>query len=257
MEHSIESEPGEAAQRLLRLAANGRAGQWSATQDIDWRRDPRLPIWVTRDQARFAISQLYHGEMATAGMCRKLLSELEAGAARDCMAFQLADEMRHAEVYGRYLDRLGGIAPMEGGLESALEAAAEGPAGTLGAMVAFNVVVEGEVLRLQDTLVEFLPCPLLKQINRLIARDEARHVAFGRIYLTQALAALPPEDRSRLYDWVHALWHEASGSTLARRSRNPAVRSVLRKWLGKGWRHHQAALDRIGLKPAPGRGSPE
>ena len=249
MDHSTEPQPQGTPERLVRLAANGRAGQWSVTEDIDWRREPRLPIWVTRDQVRQAISQLHHGELATARMCRRLLAELEPGPARDCVAFQFADELRHAEAYGRYLDRLGGTAPMDGNLAWALEAAAEGPAGTLGAMVAFSIVVEGEVLRLQDTLATFLPCPLLAQINRRIARDEARHVAFGRIYLTEALAGLPPDGRRRLYDWVHALWHRASESTLARRSGNAAVRRVLRQWLGKGWRHHEAALKRIGLTP--------
>ena len=146
---------------------------------------------------------------------------------------------------------------MDGNLASALEGAAEGPAGSLGAMVAFNVVVEGEVLRLQDTIAEFLPCPLLKQINRLIARDEARHVAFGRIYLTEALAQLSPDSRAQLYHWVRALWQEASESTLARRSRNPAVRKVLRTWLVKGWSHHEAALARIGLTPGPAAERPE
>ena len=257
MDHRNESQPRGTAERLACLAANARAGQWSATGDIDWRREPRLPFWVTREQVRHAISQLHHGEMATARMCRRLLSELEAGGARDCVALQAADEARHAEVYGRYLDRLGGVAPMDGNLASALEGAAEGPAGSLGAMVAFNVVVEGEVLRLQDTIAEFLPCPLLKQINRLIARDEARHVAFGRIYLTEALAQLSPDSRARLYHWVRALWQEASESTLARRSRNPAVRKVLRTWLVKGWSHHEAALARIGLTPGPAAERPE
>ncbi len=256
MDDRIDLKPQGACDRLSRLAANARAGQWSAAEDIDWRREPRLPFWVTREQVRHAISQLHHGEMATARMCRRLLSELDGGA-RDCVALQAADEVRHAEVYRRYLDRLGGVAPIEGSLASALEAAAEGPAGALGAMVAFNVVVEGEVLRLQDTLAEFLPCPLLKQINRLIARDEARHVAFGRIFLAEALTALPQDSRIRLYDWVRALWQEASGSTLARRSRNPAVRRVLRNWLGKGWSHHEAALKRIGLTPEPAGERPE
>ena len=247
----MEVQTQRTLERLARLATNARAGQWSAAEDIDWHPEPCLPLWITHAQLRGAISQLYHGEIATGQMCRRLLSNLEPGPARDCMAFQLADEERHAEAYGRYLDRLGGIAPMEGSLASALDAATEGPAGTLGALVAFNVLVEGEVLRLQDTLAQFLPCPLLREINRLIARDEARHVAFGRIYLTEALAALSPDSRGRLYDWVHGLWHDASQTALAKRSQNVAVRRVVKQWLGNGWSHHEAALTRIGLTQEP------
>jgi hypothetical protein len=236
---------------FARLAAKARAGQWSAADDIDWRRPPRLPPWITRDQARAAISQLYHGEIATSRMCRTLLDEFEPGPARQCLEFQITDELRHAEAFKRYLESLGGVADMHKNLAWALEAAGHGPAGPLGAMVAFHVVVEGEVLRVQDSLSRLLPCPLLKQINRRVARDEARHVAFGRIYLTQALADLSTDARSRLHGWVHDLWRQTTDLTLAESAGSGAVQRILRSWLRGGWRHHEAALHQIGLAPGP------
>ena len=118
--------------RLDRLAASGAAGQWSEEQAIDWRRDARLPLWITEDEARTALSQLFHGEVATGGLCRRLLEAVEEPAARRCLALQVADEARHAEVYRRYLERLGGIAPVDDTLARALEAASDAPAGPLG-----------------------------------------------------------------------------------------------------------------------------
>ena len=241
--------PRSGEERLARLAANARAGQWSADKDIDWRRQPRLPFWITRDQARAAISQLHYGEVATSRVCLALLRDVPAGPARRCLEHQIADERRHAEVFQRYLERLGGLAPMDRTLGWALDAASEGPAGSLGTMVAYHVVVEGEVLRVQDSLARLLPCPLLRQISRLVARDEARHVAFGRIYLSDALAGLPADARRRLYDWTYDLWRRTTGSALA--EHDSAAQGALRSWLGGGWRHHQAALRQIGLTPGP------
>jgi hypothetical protein len=239
---------------FARLAAKARAGQWSAAHDIDWRRPPRLPLWITQDQARAAISQLYHGEIATSRMCRALLREFDPGPARQCLEFQIRDELRHAAVFKRYLECLGGVAAMDRNLAGALDAAGSGPAGPLGAMVAFHVVVEGEVLRVQDSLTRLLPCPLLKQINRRVARDEARHVAFGRIYLTEALAGLSADDRDRLYGWVYDLWRQTTDLTLAENAGSGAVQRILRSWLRGGWRHHEAALHQIGLAAGLDRG---
>lgn len=240
------SKSGE-AERLARLAMNARAAQWSAVDDIDWRRGPRLPPWITRHQARAAISQLHYGEAATSLVCLALLQGFPAGPARQCLEHQAEDELRHAEVFKKYLERLGGLAPMDRTLARALKAASQGPAGHLGTMVAFHVVVEGEVLRVQGSLARLLPCPLLKQITQLVARDEARHVAFGRIYLREALADIPDDARHRLYRWVFGLWRHTTRSALAERGRGSAVHGLLRNWLDGGWQHHQAALRQIGL----------
>jgi len=241
--------------RLMRLAANACAGQWSVEQAIDWRQDPRRPFWMTQTQVRKAISQLFHGEEATSRLCRRLIDEVTEPAARRCLELQLADEMRHAEVYRSYLSRIGGIAPMDETLARTLDAALKGPAGTLGAMVAFHVVVEGEVLRVQEALARLLPCPLLKQINRLVVRDEARHIAFGQIYLAQAVAALPASAQAQLGAWVHRLWHQCSEATLlGSASGSTIMRRFFHSWLENSWDRHVAALRQIGV-PAESYGS--
>jgi hypothetical protein len=197
------------------------------------------------------VSQLYHGEIATSRICRAWAKDLEPGPVRQCLEIQIEDELRHAEAYERYLDPLGGVDEVDGALAWALDAMLGGPAGAIGTMVAFHVVVEGEVLRVQDSLARLLPCPLLDQINRRVARDEARHVAFGRMYLTEALADLSADDRDRLYRWLHDLWHETTRRTLSQRTGSWAMRRSLRKWFEGGWRHHAAALRQIGLISGP------
>lgn len=242
-------EPRDDHERLRRLSANARANQWDADNAINWKRGPRLPFWVSLDKARRAVSQLYHGEIATSRVCRSLLSGIDDDVIRDCLRFQLADELRHASVYARYLDHLGGLAPMDNDLRRALTDAQNGPLGEISTILAFHIVVEGEVLRQQEMLAQLLPCPLLRRINRLVARDEARHVAFGKIYLTSVLANQPSDKRAELYAWLHHVWSQATAIAKSDRPRRNALEQAAFAWLRNGWRHHDNALRQIGLNP--------
>ena len=236
-------------ERLKRLSANAYANQWDADDAIDWECGPRLPFWVSREKARRAVSQLYHGEIATSRVCRSLLNGIDDETIRECLRFQLADELRHASVFARYLDHLGGIAPMDHHLHRALTEAQDGPLRPVSTILAFHIVVEGEVLRQQEMLARLLPCPLLRQINRLVARDEARHVAFGKIYLKTILSEQTPEKRAELYAWLHTIWSQATAFTDKDRSHGNVLEHAAFTWLRGGWRHHENALRRIGVYP--------
>ncbi len=237
-------------ERLRRLSANAQSSQWNADDAIEWERGPRLPFWVSRDKARRAVSQLYHGEIATSRVCQSLLRDIDNDVIRECLRFQLADELRHASVYARYLDRLGGVAPIDPHLQRALSDAQDGPLGEISTILAFHIVVEGEVLRQQEMLARLLPCPLLRQINGLVARDEARHVAFGKIYLKSVLAGQPPDKRAELYAWLHRIWSRATAFAANDRSRRNTLERAALSWLRGGWRHHDNALRRIGVSPS-------
>lgn len=243
--------PPRISQRLLRLAENGRHDQWSVDRDIDWSVKERLPVWISRRHAGIAVSQLYHGELATARMCRRLLRETDDPLVRRCLSLQLEDELRHAAAYRRYLARFGGVAPMEPALARALGLAGRGPVGILGTVVAFHIVAEGELLRLQERLVGFFPCPLLRRISKLVSRDEARHVAFGRLYLEAWIADLPPHRRTELYHWVRRIWNDCVQATLAAGGgRGPIIQWFVRRWLGQAWRRHETTLGRLGITAA-------
>ena len=174
-------------QRLARLHAKGQAAQWSLDRTVDWSLDPRPTRWLPRSVVTKVVSQVYYGEVATERLCRLLLEEVEEPLARACLEQQIADERRHAGAYLRYLERLGDIAPIDPAVELALTSADDAPGGAIGKMVACHLVLESEALTIQEELSHDLNCPLLRSINRLAAPDEARHVAFGRIYLGDAL----------------------------------------------------------------------
>jgi hypothetical protein len=237
--------------RLRAVAANGADAPWSVEDVVDWRQAVIVPTWLPRRTFVAAVSQLYHGEIATAAACHRLLAG-PVGAdtdARACLETQIADETRHARAYRAYLARLGDIAPTEPAVAAFLRDGAAAPGDSdLGAILAYHVVLEGEALRIQHGFATWLPCPLFRALNARIARDEARHVGFGRIYLEGRLADLPVEERRALFLWVKALWRACAESVMAR-FRIPGVMTgrIARRWLESRWERQVKDLVALGL----------
>ena len=169
--------------RLTKLLENVTDGQWSPIEDIKWDQEPMLPTWISPKLYAAAVSQLYYGEIATIWACQRLLAELTGARVRQFLRAQINDEERHAETYLGYLRKLGDVAPMDESLATALAGTMTWLGSYHGLIVAFHILLEGEALRLQQDLIKWFPCPLLSQINKKISRDEARHVAFGKILL--------------------------------------------------------------------------
>ena len=231
---------------LDRLIACAGADQWAAEAAIDWNLAVRPPRLMPRRTYIAMVSQLYHAERATAEGCRRLLVALPDPAARRFVALQAAEEVRHATVYRAYLARLGDTAPIDPAVARAFDGALAWRGPWQGLVVAFNLVLEGEALALQRELIDLFPCPLFRALNRRIARDEARHVAFGRLYLCGRLAALPAEQRYEIYRWVRALWRECA---LARRGGGPGAAFIRigRRRIEDRWASRARALEAVGL----------
>ena len=234
------------AHRMDRLAARGRAAAESAGAEIDWGIPVKPPSWMTRRAYITAISQLYYGELATTEMCRRLVTTLTDPAAAAFIRTQIADEERHAGFYERYLHRAGAIGDIEEGVAMAYQGALAWRGPHHGSIVAFHLVMEGEGLRLQTLYSNWFPCPLYAQMNAAIARDEARHVAFGKIYLRETLGELSREERIEIFRWIRTLWFDCADAI--RTEMPQAVKLLLgRKWLDERWRQQSRALVDIGL----------
>ena len=231
---------------MERLAAGGRRAAASAGAAIDWDTPIKPPAWMTRRAYITAISQLYYGELATTEMCRRLLATLDDPAATAFIRTQIADEERHTAFYERYLRRAGAIGDIEEGVAMAYRGALAWHGSHHGSIVAFHLVMEGEGLRLQNLYSNWFPCPLFAQMNAAIARDEARHVAFGKIYLRATLDELSREERVAIFRWIRTLWFDCADAI--RTEMPQAVKLLLgRKWLDERWRQQARALVGIGL----------
>lgn len=238
------------ALRLRDLAAKGADAQWTAEEIIADGR-PAVPRWIPSSVFVALVSEFYHGEQATLRLCRTLLSRIGDANARHCVEVQIADEDRHARVYRAYLERLGDIVPSETAVADVYEQvlAWSGPPEAM--IAAFNIVLEGEALRTLDDLAAWLPCPWFQRINARVARDEARHFAFGRHYLAAAMPGLDRDCRLDVHRWLKGLW-DAVGTATLKRFHVPGLITGRRRrrWVEAGWRSHRAQLIAVGLVDA-------
>lgn len=239
---------GDVRSRVETLTAKALHGQWDPDAAIDWRGAPVPPRWLPRRAYADAVSQLYHAEVASQRIVKRLMGEVPDPAARRFLATQLADEERHAGVYARYLARLGDMAPPDEAIDTALHgvAAWDGPWQAI--MAACHIVLEGEALHLQQACIDEVACPLLGRLTRTVMRDEARHVAFGRLFLKPAVAELGDDQRRDVGRRVAALWRSCAAVNAGRGRRSGVLLGWLRRgYLEERWPHHRAALAAVGL----------
>jgi len=245
---------------LSALVAKAERGQWEAAAVLEESEKAARPGWLPGKFQAAVVSQFYHGELATIRMCRKLLPAVDDPAARRMVELQIADEHRHAEVYRSYLEDIGPLQPIDPMLEAAYEKALSWDGGgdedddtdddtDDGAMMAaFTIILEGEALFALNYLGRWFRCPRFGRINAAISRDEARHFAFGRIYLRQVFSTLDRERRLDVYGRLKGLWQDTASGILARyRIPNFILRRRCRVWVDTGWRDHRKALIGIGL----------
>ena len=235
------------ATALSRLAEKGEAGQWPAAAVLAGGLEVAQPRWLPRKFHAALISQFYHSELAAPRLCRILLERIGDPGARRCLEIQIADEERHARIYRAYLKRLGDIRPMEPALGAAFERALSWSGPPEAIIAAFNVILEGEALRVMEDMGGWLSSPLFQRINGPICRDEARHFAFGQIYLSRRLPGLAREQRVEIYRWLKGLWLDTAFGTLDG-FRIPGLITRRRKtWAEEGWQGHRRNLIGVGL----------
>ncbi len=234
-------------ERIAALTEKARMAQ--TDQAIDWSRAPALPFWLPRRSAARAVGQYYCGEIATVRACDLLSARLQLPQAREFLALQAEDERRHAGLYEQYIARIGGRCPQQLAIEVTYEQALSWQGAPEAIVLAFHAVLEGESLRLQQVIDKWMPCPLFRDISTVINRDEARHIAFGRIYLRAALPELPQRERLAIFDWLRALWFGAVRDAVADFAPPGLFRAGggWQRWLAAEWTERLADLQGLNL----------
>ena len=236
----------ELERQLESLAAKAASAQGSHPE-LDWQGSaPKLARWRW-PIARGIVMEFIGGEEATARLCREIAPRIDLPAARDCLDLQVKDETRHAELYRRYLSRLGAQPPRNNFLDDAVERSLSWQGAPEAALLAFHVIVEGEALALQDAARNWIPDPLFAEMSRQIAIDEARHVAFGKIYLNQALPEVPLQERIEIYRWLRALWFDSAAQLSGGRLGGVMSRMLPRSWMQRRWEGWTDSLQATGL----------
>jgi hypothetical protein len=195
------------------LYAQAVAAQWDPGQAIDWEAPFDLPGEV-EDAVAQVMTYLIENENAALVVPARFLGQLHPHfrEVQAVLAIQVADEARHIEVFTRRL-RLRGREPAlstaggQASLKTLLDEADFSVAGFL-----LSALGEGTFVSLLNFLHAHAPDPVTRQIARLAARDEARHVAFGMAHLMRRLEH-EPEFRSRLANAVESRNDALSGTS--------------------------------------------
>jgi ribonucleotide reductase beta subunit family protein with ferritin-like domain len=200
--------------------------QWSAGA-IDFRRDAESfrALSDTQQQAMIWIfAHRFHAEFRVATLLAPFVLAAPTYEMQLVLATQLADEYRHTQcvlrVYEEVFGVRGGVVaaqkvadantdPVAAYFYEAFEGAVTGLRGDsdqdafLRAVLAYHLIAEGVVARAAQTLAgnrygDLGDFPGLREGQRLVARDEARHIGIGVSYVRQRMADDPERTRAVL-----------------------------------------------------------
>lgn len=175
-----------------RLYAQAAAAQWDPNTAIPWDAPFELPGEV-EDAVVQVMTYLVENETAALLVPARFAAQVHPHYREvlQLLAIQAADEARHIEVFTRRallrrerpgLSTVGGQASLE-------TLVVEGDFAV--ASFLLSVLGEGSFLSLLWFLHEHAPDPVTREIAKLAAQDEARHVAFGIGHLSRHAAEEP------------------------------------------------------------------
>jgi len=213
--------------QLRRLYEQGKASQWNAVTDIDWSAavefgqpladgsgprpaGPRGPDCPVPDELwhqygwefhAWMTSQFLHGEQGALIATARLVETVPGIDNKLYAASQVADEARHVEAFSMYMERLGHAYPVNPALAALLSDIMTGERWDL-TYLGMQIVVEGLALAAFRLGQDTAPDPVIRQITRYVARDEARHVAYGVLALRGLYDELTSAERAVAEEFV-------------------------------------------------------
>lgn len=195
----LDSKAEVWADNVPRLYQQAAAAQWNPSTAIDWDAPFELPPEVESAVVQ-VMTYLVENETAALLVPARFLAQVHPHfrEVMQLLAIQVADEARHIEVFTRRAtlrrkEELG-LSTVSG--QQSLKTLLDEPDFTLASFL-LSVLGEGTFLNLLWFLERHAPDPVTRQVAKLAAQDEARHVAFGVGHL-QYTIALDPSTRGRL-----------------------------------------------------------
>lgn len=214
--------------KLDELYVKAKRDQWNADVAIDWstpvdpggkildgermaflklsffqKLDARQLEGFNAHYSAWILSQLLHGEQGALMVAGELVACAPDYEAKLYVGSQAMDEARHVEVFAKYIRRLDKIYPPQPTLKSVLRDIVETPYWQA-KMVGMQVILEGLALGTFINVRAATGCALLRSLLGYVTKDEARHVAFGNLYLTTEVARMHPDERAAVEDFACA-----------------------------------------------------
>ncbi|WP_378730225.1 ferritin-like domain-containing protein [Nocardia brasiliensis] len=208
--------------RTLSLIERARAAQWSAKSDVDWSTEVEfgapLPNDSTFSMSSFEsspfarrgreswdlyrwefqswmISQFLHGEQGALVAAARLVEMLPDLENKQLAVSQVVDEARHVEVFSRYLrEKVPEPYPISDSLSTLLGDILSDSRWDVTAL-GMQIMVEALAMAAFRMANTTFHDDLIRDITRLVARDEARHVSFGVLSLKELYTELTDAER--------------------------------------------------------------
>jgi hypothetical protein len=184
LDWATEVDPEELIDRntpLMRLTAAAR--ELDGSPIASWGDEELTALGVESFKAQ--LSQFMHGEQGAMLTAAKLVETVPWIDAKYYAATQTMDEARHTEVFAKYLhSKLGEAYPMSPFLDEQITTLLEDSRWDI-AYLGMQIVIESLALAAFGTMLRNTEEPLLRKLLRYVMSDEARHVAFGVISLSE------------------------------------------------------------------------
>jgi hypothetical protein len=215
--------------RLRSLYERAKTGQWNADTDLDWSTEvcfgsplpdgspfartsfEASPLgargrshWDTYrwEVQSWMVSQFLHGEQGALVVAARLVEAVPGIDAKYYAASQVADEARHVEVFSRYLrEKIPAAYPINSALRQLLEDILRDSRWDVTAL-GMQIMVEALAMAAFRLANSTFHDELIRDITRLVARDEARHVSFGVLSLENLYRELTDAERADREDLV-------------------------------------------------------
>jgi hypothetical protein len=208
--------------QLVSLYNKAASSQWNSVTDLDWATDvdpervirdeapvvklvrvaatlPGSPVanWGEKEFSALGVevftaqlSQFMHGEQGAMMTAAKLVETVPWIDAKYYAATQTMDEARHTEVFARYLhEKVGEPYPMGPYLQGQIFGLLEDSRWDI-AYLGMQIIIESLALAAFGDLLRRTSEPLLSKLLRYVMADEARHVAFGIVSLSEYYRSL-------------------------------------------------------------------
>ncbi len=180
------------AESAADLYKQALSGQWDPETAIDWTQPIDLPEEVENAVVQ-VMTYLIENENAALLVPARHLGQVHPHFREvvQLLAIQCADEARHVEVFTRRATLRRHNPSLSGaGGQASLKTLFETSDFSSSAFL-LSVLGEGSFVNLLNFLHEHAPDPVTRQVAKLVARDEARHVAFGMAHLEYRLSQDP------------------------------------------------------------------
>ena len=186
------------ADEAARLYAQAAGAQWDPATAIPWDAPIAHPDEV-EDAVVQVMTYLIENETAALLVPTRFLARLHPHfrEVMQLLAIQAADEARHIEVFTRRARlRRTELGLSTAGGQASLATLFDEPDFAIASFL-LSVLGEGSFLSLLWFLRDHAPDPCTREVARLAAQDEARHVAFGLAHLARHVEE-EPDLRDRL-----------------------------------------------------------